>query len=420
MRAILHSDLNNFYASVECLLDPSLTGKAVVVCGDSAERHGVVLAKNLIAKKLGIRTGMVLFEARKLCPDVVCVKARHEMYLKYSRAVRRIYLEYTDQVEPFGIDEAWLDVTTSPKCGGDPYLIADEIRKRVKEEIGLTVSIGVSFNKVFAKLGSDLKKPDAISVIDENNYKQVVWPLPASDLLYVGRATKEKLKKLNINTIGDIAASSVRLLKAKLGKWGEVLYEYACGKDQSPVRKYEEHEEIKSVGNSLTYYRDVKTDDDVYALLLLLAESVCSRMREHGFSRARTVSLYIVSNHLIGKVRMCKVRATAISGEVAEAAFKLFKKNFSWSEGLVRGLGISLSDFTCEEQLDFYENCSCRDKLQKLEDTVENLRSRFGRGIINKGVVYTDKHMTEIDIRGELGALSREKINAEPLKSAKI
>ena len=416
MRAILHSDLNNFYASVECLLNPELDGFPVVVCGRKEDRHGIVLAKNMLAKKMGVKTGMVLFEAEKLCPNLKCVPARHDMYLKYSRAVRRIYLEYTDMVEPFGIDEAWLDVTSSPKCGGDAYKIADEIRRRVKEEIGLTVSIGVSFNKVFAKLGSDIKKPDAITVINKENYKSMVWKLPASDLLYVGRATKEKLQKLNIKTIGELAVCSKAILVSKLGKWGEVLKSYACGQDQDPVRKYEERDEIKSVGNSLTYYRDIKTDDDVYALLTLLAESVCSRMKHDGFKLARTVCLTITNNNLESKIRMKKLdHASGLSGEIAGTAYELFKKNFSWGEGLVRGLGISVCDFTNSEQLDFCGKQSKRDKLVKLEETIENVRDRFGRNIINKGIVFTDEHMKELDIRGEIGALSKEKMNAKPL-----
>lgn len=418
MRKILHSDLNNFYASVECLLDSSLYGFPVVVCGRTEDRHGIVLAKNIIAKKAGIKTGMVLFEAKKLCPNLKCVQARHDVYLKYSRAVRKIYLEYTDQVEPFGIDEAWLDVTTSPKCNGDPYLIAEEIRKRVKEEIGLTVSIGVSFNKVFAKLGSDLKKPDAVSVISKENFKDIVWNLPVEDLLYVGRATREKFYKLNIRTIGDLAKYDKRLLISKLGKWGDVLKQYALGEDNDPVRKYEEHDEIKSVGNSLTYYKDLRTDDDVYALLLLLAESVTSRMKHDGFKLARTISLVITTNDLRSKIRMTKIEPTCISTEIASEAYKLFKKHFSWSEGLIRGLGISVSDFTDHMQMDFTENYKKREKLVRLEEAIENVRDRFGRGIINKGIIYTDEHMKELDIRGEIGALSKEKVNCSPLYSS--
>jgi len=411
MRTILHSDLNNFYASVECLLDSTLDGFPVVVCGKVEDRHGIVLAKNMIAKKAGVKTGMVLHEARRLCPDVKCVEAHHDLYLKYSRAVRRIYLEYTDRVEPFGIDEAWLDVTNSPKFGGDGYLIAEDIRKRVKEEIGLTVSIGVSFNKVFAKLGSDIKKPDAVTVITKEDFKKILWKLPASDLLYVGRATTEKLQKLTIKTIGQLATFDKNILINKLGKWGEVLQSYARGLDQDPVRKYEEREEIKSVGNSLTYYRDIKTDDDVYALLVLLSESVCARMKKDGFKLARTICLTIMKNNLESVTRMCKADpATGLSHEIANYAFELFKKNFSWNEGLVRGLGVSVRDFTDSEQLNFCEDENKRTKMQKLENAIENVRSRFGRGVINRGIVFTDEHMKDLDIKGDIGPLSKEKV----------
>jgi len=414
MRTILHSDLNNFYASVECLLRPELNGMPVVVCGRTEDRHGIVLAKNMLAKKMGIKTGMVLFEAKQLCPNLQCVQVRHDMYLKYSRAVRRIYLEYTDQVEPFGIDEAWLDVTGCKKHGGNGFLIADEIRNRIKEEIGLTVSIGVSFNKVFAKLGSDLKKPDAVTLITKDNFKKMLWKLPVNELLYVGRATKEKLEKLTIKTIGELATFDKKILISKLGKWGEVLQSYAIGQDQDPVRKYEERDEIKSVGNSLTYYRDITTDDDVYALLILLSESVCSRMKNDGFKLARTVCLTITTNDLKSKIRMTKIEpATGISAEIADCAFNLFKKHFSWSEGLIRGLGVSVSDFIEVQQLNFYSNGEKRDKISKLEDVIENVRSRYGRGVINRGIIYTDEHMKELDIRGDIGALAKEKVDCD-------
>lgn len=414
MRIILHSDLNNFYASVECLLNPAIRDYPIVVAGKQEDRHGVVLAKNMIAKRAGIKTGMVLFEAQKLCPNLKVVDARHDVYLEYSKAVRKIYLEYTNQVEPFGIDEAWLDVTSCPYFNGDGYLIAEEIRRRVKEEIGLTVSIGVSFNKVFAKIGSDLKKPDAITIINKANYKSIVWKLPASDLLYVGRATKEKLQKLTIKTIGELATFDKKILKSKLGKWGEVLQSYAIGQDQDPVRDYDEYDEIKSVGNSLTYYRDIKTDDEVYALLTLLAESVCARMKNAGFKMARTVKLTITKNDLTSIMRMKKLEvATSLSSEFAEFAFELFKKHFSWSDGLVRGLGVCVCDFTDHEQINFCEDNSKRQKKERLEAAIENVRERFGRTIINKGIIYTDEHLKEMNIKGDLGALSKEKINCD-------
>lgn len=419
MRTILHSDLNNFYASVESLFHPEYAGCPLVVCGRVEDRHGIVLAKNMIAKKAGVKTGMVLFEAKKLCPNLVCIEAHHDLYLKYSRAVRKIYLEYTDQVEPFGIDEAWLDVTHSNACGGDGYKIAEEIRKRVKEEIGLTVSIGVSFNKVFAKLGSDMKKPDAVTVISKDNFKNKVWGLPASDLLYVGKATKDKLEKLNIHTIGELATFSKPILTSKLGKWGEVLLSYARGQDVDPVRKYDEFEELKSIGNSITYYRDIKTDDDVYSLLILLSESVCARMKHAGFKCARTLSLVVTNDKLETTVRMTKATTPmSLSTEMAQTAFDLFKKTFSWSTALVRMLGITVSDFTEHKQLALFEDEKKKDKLVKLENVVEQMREKYGRKIINKAVILKDEHMVNLNIKGDPGSLSSDVATARPLETA--
>lgn len=419
MRTILHSDLNNFYASVESLFHPEYAGCPLVVCGRVEDRHGIVLAKNMIAKKAGVKTGMVLFEAKKLCPNLVCIEAHHDLYLKYSRAVRKIYLEYTDQVEPFGIDEAWLDVTHSNACGGDGYKIAEEIRKRVKEEIGLTVSIGVSFNKVFAKLGSDMKKPDAVTVISKDNFKNKVWGLPASDLLYVGKATKDKLEKLNIHTIGELATFSKPILTSKLGKWGEVLLSYARGQDVDPVRKYDEFEELKSIGNSITYYRDIKTDDDVYSLLILLSESVCARMKHAGFKCARTLSLVVTNDKLETTVRMTKATTPmSLSTEMAQTAFDLFKKTFSWSTALVRMLGITVSDFTEHKQLALFEDEKKKDKLVKLENVVEQMREKYGRKIINKAVILKDEHLVNLNIKGDPGSLSSDVATASPLETA--
>ena len=395
----MHSDLNNFYASVECLLDESLQGFPVVVCGSIKDRHGVILAKNMIAKNAGVKTGMVLYQAKNLCPNLKCVEAHHNLYIKYSRAVKDIYRQYTDRVESFGIDEAWLDITDCKKHNGDAYLIADEIRQRVKTEIGLTVSIGVSFNKVFAKLASDMKKPDAITVVSEDNFKQAVWQLPASDLLYVGKATSKKLKSLTINTIGDIAKFSPQILTSKLGKWGEILHEYACGHDSEPVKTYDERDEIKSVGNSLTFYRDLTNNDEVEALLILLSESVCSRMADYGYKLARTVHLSITTNKLTTISHMTKVQPTALSSEIAAAALQLFKAHFRWSIGLVRGLGVSVCDFTNQEQLTLEANTSVRQKQMALQDAVETLRRRFGRNIINKAIIYTDKKMSQLNIK---------------------
>ncbi len=411
MRKILHADLNSFFANVECLLDESLTGKAVAVTGSVSDRHGVVLAKNQKAKLLGIKTGMTAYQAKKLVPDIVFTETHYELYVKYSRAVKAIYKEYTDFVESFGIDEAWLDITNCRRFNGDAYKIADDIRKRVKDEIGLTISVGISFNKVFAKLGSDLKKPDAISEIPYNKFEEILYPLPVENLLYVGRATKQKLNKLTIKTIGDLARADEQFLISHLGKWGMVLHSYAIGKDESPVKKYNEHDDYKSVGNSLTFYRDLDNNLDVETLLLLLAESVCSRMTDYGYKYARTVSLVIVDNLLTSTTRMGKLKhPTNVSVEVAELAMALFEKNFDW-QTKVRGLGISVSDFTNQDQMSFDDDYQKREKRENLEQTVECLRKRFGRTAINRAVVLREKKFVELDIRESHGASSLSKGN---------
>lgn len=415
MRKILHIDLNSFYASVECLLDESLIGKPVAVSGSVSDRHGVVLAKNQQAKLLGIKTGMTIYQAKKIVPELIVRETHHDLYIKYSRAVKSIFFEYTDFVESFGIDEAWLDVTSSKKYNGDTYLLAEEIRNRVKDEIGLTVSIGVSFNKVFAKLGSDLKKPDAVTVISYDNYKDLIYFLPVEDLLYVGKATKQKLNKLNIHTIGDLAMSDENLIVRHLGKWGAILHSYANGKDCSEVKKYTEKDEYKTIGNSLTFYRDLDNDLDVETLILLLSESVCSRMKDYGYKYARTVTLTITNNLLGSMVRMKKFQhPTNLSCEVAELAMKLFKSNFDWNLK-VRGLGIAVSDFTSNDQITFDEDIDKKQKKEKLENVVENLRKRFGNSSINRAVVLRDEKFVSLDIKDghSLGSLGKNKTEVD-------
>lgn len=403
MRKILHADLNSFFANVECLLDESLVGKPVAVTGSVSDRHGVVLAKNQIAKQLGIKTGMTAYQAQKLVPNIIFRETHHSLYVKYSKAVKDIYLEYTDFVESFGIDEAWLDITSCRKHGGDAYAIADEIRQRVKDEIGLTISVGISFNKVFAKLGSDLKKPDAISVIPYENFKDIIYKLPVENLLYVGRSTKNKLNKLTIKTIGDLARFDEKVLVSHLGKWGSVLHSYAIGEDSSEVKRFNEKDEYKSIGNSLTFYRDLDNDIDVETLIILLSESVCSRMCDYGYKFARTVSLVITDNYLVSTVRMGKLPSPSnLSCDVADVAMKLFRKNFDW-QTKVRGLGVSVSDFTNQEQISFDSNSTEHKKRENLEIAVETLRRRFGRSSINRAVVLREKKFAELDIKDNHG-----------------
>ena len=256
-RAILHSDLNSFYASVEMMLDPSLKGKAVAVCGSTENRHGIVLAKSELAKRAGVKTGMVNWEARQLCKDLIMVPPQYDQYLKYSKLTRAIYERYTDQVEPFGMDEYWLDVTGS-RVQGSPMEIAEQIRKSTREELGLTVSIGVSFNKIFAKLGSDMKKPDAITEITKAEFKEKVWPLHCSEMIYCGPATTKKLAMFGINTIGDVANTDPAFLKQILGVNGLSLWTFASGNDRSRVMQKDFVSPIKSVGHGITCTADLE------------------------------------------------------------------------------------------------------------------------------------------------------------------
>ncbi len=400
MRVILHSDLNNFYASCECLLRPELKGLPVVVCGKIKDRHGVVLAKNMIAKNAGIKTGMTLYEARKLQPNLEAVEANHDLYLKYSRLVKKIYSDYTDRIESFGIDEAWLDVTESVKLFGSGENIAEIIRKRVREEIGLTVSIGVSYNKIFAKLGSDIKKPDAVTVIDKDNYKDIVWGLSVSDLLYVGKATTKKLNALGIYKIGQLAKFDRGILKQKLGKWGEYLSDYANGNDLSVVCKMGESDDVKSVGNSVTYYRDMEEIEDVMALIYMIAESVAYRMKKSCVGSAKTLHISVVDSELMHYGMQCAFsNPTNLSKDIATTAIELYKKRYIHIKK-VRGVGISVSNFVKEEQLLLGESQEDKDKLLKLDKTIEDIRRRFGRRSVCRALTKLDERLQDIEING--------------------
>ena len=296
-RTILHSDCNCFYASVELLHHPELRGKPVAVGGDPEARHGIVLTADYTAKRYGVKTGMALWQAKQVCPDITFLPPRMDLYLRFSRMAQEIYADYTDKREPYGIDESWLDVTDSATLKGDGFHIAQEISSRMKKELGITVSVGVSFNKIFAKLGSDYKKPDAITTMYEDEFQRKAWCLPVSDLLYVGNATNKKLYSMGIRTIGDLAKSDETLLVRKLGKMGSILWAFANEYDESPVKLENTSAPVKSVGNSTTTPRDMETDEDVKIVLYILAESVAARLRENGF-RCRTVEISVRDKEL--------------------------------------------------------------------------------------------------------------------------
>lgn len=391
-RIILHSDCNCFYASVECALNPALKGKPVAVSGNPEKRHGIILAKSEEAKKFGVKTGEAIWQAKKKCPQLITLPPNFSKYVEYSKSVKEIYYKYTDMVESFGLDEAWLDVTGSTRLFGNGYKIAQKIRSRIKKELDITVSIGVSYNKIFAKLGSDYKKPDAVTLINKSNYKHMVWSLPAEDLLYVGSATKKKLNSLGIFTIGQIANTPVDILKKNLGKWGQMLHSFANGNDTSTVALYGETSPVKSIGNSTTSPRDLKDITDVKIIMGVLADSVARRMREQGLS-CMLVSITVRDNSLCSFTRQKKLLSyTDITSEILSTALALFKESYSWKKP-IRSLGLSVSELTCKDsgtQLSLFEDNKKRLRQESLDKTTDALKNRFGNFIINPAIMLKD------------------------------
>lgn len=394
-RAILHSDLNSFYASVEMMLDPSLRGKAVAVCGSTEDRHGIVLAKSDKAKKAGVKTGMVNWEARQLCRDLIIVPPQYDQYLKYSKLTQAIYQRYTDLMEPFGMDECWLDVTGSRGIYGDPMTIAEDIRKTVKEELGLTVSIGVSFNKIFAKLGSDMKKPDAITEIRSDTFKEKVWPLDASEMIYCGRATTAKLAKFGIHTIGEVAQTDPEFLRRLLGINGVALWRYANGADTSRVMHKDFVSPVKSIGHGITCVADLENDDEVHKVILALSQDVGHRLRLHELS-ARTVQVQVRGNDLYGSQFQCKMPfKTQLASEIAATAYRAFRENYQWRTKVraVTVRAIELVPKNYPDQLSLFVDTRRLERLEKVEEAVEEIRGRFGKGAITYAALLGDLKM---------------------------
>lgn len=394
-RAILHSDLNCFYASVEMMLDPSLRGKAVAVCGSTEDRHGIVLAKSEKAKKAGVKTGMVNWEARQLCKDLIVVPPQYDQYLKYSKLTQAIYQRYTDLIEPFGMDECWLDVTGSRFVCGDAMTIAEDIRRSVREELGLTVSIGVSYNKIFAKLGSDMKKPDAITEISSENYQEKVWPLDCSEMIYCGRATTAKLGKYGIRTIGDVAHTDPEFLRRQLGVNGLALWRYANGTDTSRVMHKDFVSPVKSVGHGITCVSDLENEEEVWKVILALCQDVGHRLRLHELS-ARGVQIAVRGNDLLGSQFQCKLPfKTQLPSEIGAAAFRLFQERYHWGSK-VRAVTVRAIDLVPQneaDQLSLFVDAERLTRREKLEDAIEELRGRFGKHAITYGILLGDLKM---------------------------
>ena len=392
-RIIFHCDLNSFYASVELLSHPELRHLPVAVCGDPESRHGIILAKNEPAKGFGVQTAETIWQAKRKCPDLVLLPAHHGTYREFSRRINQMYQDYTDLVEPFGIDESWLDVSgTLHLFGGDALALADELRRRMRQEFGLTISVGISFNKVFAKLGSDYKKPDATTWITRENYPQLVWPLPVTDLLYVGRAAAETMSKVGIHTIGDLAHFDRERLFRLLGKHGAQLHDYASGLDRSPVAPAGQYTPPKSVGNGSTFAKNLQGREEIQAGVVLLSDQVGARLRRHHM-KCMGVALQIRDPDFRDISRQTRLEApTCLGREIARAAMELADGCWNMKKP-VRALtvtAISLipeEDAAVQQTLFGNEAAEQRERLERLARAMDQIRDKYGKKAIGLACV---------------------------------
>ncbi len=390
-RVIFHCDLNCFFASVELLDKPALREVPVAVCGDPASRHGIILAKNEPAKRRGVQTAETVWQARQKCPSLILLPPHHGLYARYSRRINTIYGQYTDLVEPFGIDESWLDVTGSLHLfGGDARQLADDIRARLRQEVGLTISVGVSFNKVFAKLGSDYKKPDATTVISRENWRDIVWPLPVGDLLFVGRAAQRTLRQYGVETIGQLAACKPEMLEQLMGKMGVQLYRYANGLDDAPVRPQHQREPVKSVGNSTTFPENLTRWEEIRSGLQLLSDSVAGRLRKEGLY-CGGVAVAVKDAQFRTVSRQMRLGApTHLMRDIFEAAQELTRRIWK-APTPVRLLSVTALYITDSadsyQQLDLLAgDAPLRDQRQEqLESAMDAIRGKYGRDAIAFG-----------------------------------
>ena len=389
-KTILHCDMNGFFASVELLDLPELRDQPMAVCGNPKNRHGIIVAKNEIAKKAGVKTAETVWQARKKCPGLKLVPPHHEKYSFYCKLINDIYYRYTDLVEPFSIDESWLDVTASEKLLGPGSEIADHIRNTVKQELNLTLSVGVSFNKIFAKMGSEYKKPDATTLISRDNYKEILWPLPVEELFFVGGVMAAKFHKLRIQTIGDLAAYDRMVIVSQFGKHGAMVHDYANGLDNEPVALATERKKIKSVGNGITFKRDLVTDQDILTAVLALSDTVSSRLRQYHMKASGVkVEIKDPSFQTIHRQKQLDM-PTNLAVEITKAALDL-TSNARGQKQAIRLLtvtGINLCDEDDDQQINLFQ--SLDDSLigaEKLERTLDKIRNKYGVGAINYGQV---------------------------------
>ncbi|MBE6964861.1 MAG: DNA polymerase IV [Ruminococcaceae bacterium] len=389
-RHILHCDLNAFFASVEEVRNSELRKYPVAVCGNPENRHGIILAKNEKAKKFGVKTAETIWQAQKKCPGLVLVPPHYKDYAKYSRIVNDIYLRYTDLVEPFGIDESWLDVTGSAHLFGTPREIADELRRVVKSETGLTISVGVSFTKAFAKLGSDYKKPDATTVITRENYKDIVWKLPVTDLLFVGKSAKKTFERLGISTIGELAASSKESISSLLGKTGETIHDYANGIDLSPVQSAFAETDPKSIGRGTTFPHDLTEISDIRTGITVLSDDVAARLRKKHLM-ANVVTLTVRDPNFKTTSRQKTLSTpTHLEHDITEACMELYMRYYATRRSPVRMLTVTVSSLVDEDtagllQFSLFGDDEMHEKTERMELAIDKIRNKFGRDAMKKG-----------------------------------
>ncbi|MCR5529451.1 MAG: DNA polymerase IV [Saccharofermentans sp.] len=382
-RTVFHIDQNCYFASVEMISHPEYKNVPMAVAGDEEKRHGIILAKNELASKAGVKTAEAIWEAKRKCPDLITIPSHYDLYVSISKKLKAMYTEYTDLVESFGIDECWLDVTDYCK-GKDPVMVADEIRARVRNEFSLTCSVGVSFNKVFAKLGSDYKKPDATTYISEDNYKDIVWPLPVSDLLFAGKKSASRLSEINVRTIGDLANADKDYISDYLGKAGVMLWQYANGNDDSPVARADYERELKSINNSTTTPEDMVTPEQVYGTLHGLCSGTAARLRRRGLE-AGGIALYVRDRDL-NKYEHQKglLIPTDSAKDLFEAARVLFDESYDW-HAPIRSIGIKCSKLTkagSGSQISLFEVQEETQRSRKINDAIDKINSRYGSGTV--------------------------------------
>lgn len=378
-RTILHIDVNNFFASIEIMLNPNLKGLPVAVCGSEDDRHGIVLAKSYEAKKFGVKTAETVWQAKKKCPNLIIVPPQYEEYKKYSKLIQNIYYSYTDQVEPFGLDECWLDVTGSLKLFGNVENIAEEIKERVKKEIGVTVSIGVSFTKTFAKLGSDLKKPDAITYISKENFKNIVWPLVTNEIIGVGKSTFKILEEMNLKTIGELANCDISLLEQKLGKHGIILWKRVNGIDDEIVYANMYIASPKSIGNGKTFRNDLTKINDIRSAFQNLTYEISNKLKKHRLE-AKNIQIVIRDNQFNDKQLQCELPTiTSSSLIITNTAMDLFKK-YKWNKP-IRALtirAINLIEEGTNDQISLFEEKDEYEKIKKIDKVMFEINNKFG------------------------------------------